>query len=59
MENDSGFRSVYSNLVDISVKVNDRIYFDSVIGVVEEKVEIIFSKNNEKLTYEQVLELLQ
>lgn len=58
VENDSGFRSVYSNLVDVSVKVNDRIYFDSVIGVVEDEVKIIFSKNNEKITYEQVLGLL-
>ena len=58
VENDSGFRSVYSNLVDVSVKVNDRIYFDSVIGVVEEKVNIVFSKNNEKITYEQVLQFL-
>ena len=59
VENDSGFRSVYSNMVDVSVKVNDRVYFDSVIGVVEEKVKIVFSKNNETLTYEEVLELLQ
>ena len=58
VENDSGFRSVYSNLVDVGVKVNDRIYFDSVIGVVEEQVTIVFSKNNEKITYEQVLQLL-
>ncbi len=58
VENDSGFRSVYSNLVDVNVKVNDRVYFDSVIGVVEEEVKIVFSKNNEKITYEQVLELL-
>lgn len=58
VENDSGFRSVYSNLVDVSVKVNDRIYFDSVIGVVEEEVKIVFSKNNEKITYEQVVGLL-
>lgn len=59
IENDSGFRSVYSNLVDVSVKVNDRVYFDSVVGVVEESVKIVFSKNNEKITYEQVLGLLQ
>lgn len=58
IENDSGFRSVYSNLVEVSVKVNDRVYFDSVIGVVEEKVKIAFSKDNEKITYEQVLGLL-
>ena len=59
VENDSGFRSVYSNLVDVSVKINDRVYFDSVIGVVNEEVKIVFSKNNEKITYEQVLGLLQ
>jgi len=59
VENDSGFRSVYSNLVDVSVKVNDRVYFDSVIGVVNEEVKIVFSKNNKKITYEQVLRLLQ
>ena len=58
VENDSGFRSVYSNLLDVSVKVNDRVYFDSVLGVVEEDVKIIFSKDNEKITYEQVLGLL-
>lgn len=58
VENDSGFRSIYSNLLDVNVKVNDRVYFDSVIGIVEEEVKIIFSKNNEKLTYEQVLGLL-
>lgn len=58
VENDSGFRSVYSNLIDINVKINDRVYFDSILGVVEEKVNIVFSKNNEKITYEQVLELL-
>lgn len=58
VENDSGFRSVYSNLVDVSVKVNDRVYFDSIIGVVEEEVKIVFSKDSEKISYEQVLELL-
>ena len=58
VENDSGFRSVYSNLLDVSVKVNDRVYFDSVIGVVEEEVKIVFSRNNEKITYEQVIGLL-
>lgn len=59
VENDSGFRSVYSSLVDISVKVNDRVYFDSIIGVVNEDVSIIFSKDNEKITYEQAIELLK
>lgn len=59
VENDSGFRSVYSNLIDVSVKVNDRIYFDSIVGTVEEKVNITFSKNNEKITYEQALQLLK
>lgn len=59
VENDSGFRSVYSNLIDVSVKVNDRIYFDSTIGIIEEKVNIVFSKDNEKITYEQVLQLLK
>jgi hypothetical protein len=59
VENDSGFRSVYSNLIDVSVKVNDRIYFDSVIGVVQENVNIVFSKENNKITYEQVLQLLK
>lgn len=59
VENDTGFRSVYSSLVDINVKVNDRVYFNSVIGVVEEEVNIVFSKDNEKITYEQVLELLK
>jgi murein DD-endopeptidase MepM/ murein hydrolase activator NlpD len=58
IENDSGFRSVYSNLLDVSVKVNDRVYFDSVIGVVEEKVKIVFSKDDKKLTYEQVVGLI-
>lgn len=58
VENDSNFRSVYSNLLDVSVKVNDRVYFDSIIGVVEEKVKIVFSQNNEKISYEQVIELL-
>ena len=58
IENDSGFRSIYSNLVEVSVKVNDRVYFESVVGVVEEKVKIIFSKDNEKITYEQVIGLL-
>lgn len=58
IENDSGFRSVYSCLVDIGVKVNDRVYFDSVIGVVEEEVKIVFSKDNEKITYEEMLKLL-
>ena len=59
IENDSGFRSVYSNLIDVSVKVNDRIYFESAIGIVSEKVSIVFSKENSKLTYEQVLQLLK
>lgn len=58
VENDSGFRSVYSNLMDISVKINDRIYFDSIIGVVQEEVKIVFIQNNEKITYEQVLGLI-
>ena len=44
VENDSGFRSVYSNLVNVSVKINDRVYFDSIIGVAEETVNIVFSK---------------
>ena len=59
VENDSGFRSIYSNILDVSVKVNDRVYFDSVIGIVEESVKIVFSKDNQILTYEQIIGLLQ
>ena len=58
VENDSGFRSVYSGLVDVSVKINDRVYFDSIIGAMNEEVKIVFSKNGEKINYEQVLGLL-
>ena len=58
VENDSGVRSVYSGLVDVSVKINDRVYFDSIIGAMNEEVKIVFSKNGEKINYEQVLGLL-
>lgn len=58
VENDSGFRSTYMNLTDVSVKINDRVYFDSVLGVVEDNVKILFSKDNKKITYEQVLGII-
>lgn len=58
IENDSGFRSTYMNLTDVSVKINDRVYFDSVLGVVEDNVKILFSKDNKKITYEQVLGII-
>jgi hypothetical protein len=59
IENDSNFRSTFYGVVNVSVKVNDRVYFDSVIGNVNENVKITFSKGGNKLTYEETLQLLK
>ena len=55
VEFDSGIRATYSNLNEVNVFINDRVYKGDIMGMYEEKVEIIFIRNSEKLTYEEVI----
>lgn len=58
VEFDSGIRATYSNLSEVNVFVNDRVYKEDIMGLYLEKVEIIFIRNSEKLTYEEVINLI-
>ena len=58
VEYDSGFRATYNDVLEVNVFVNDRVYRDDIIGGYSEKVEIIFIKDSEKITYEEVMGII-
>lgn len=58
VEYDCGVRATYNGVYEVNVYVNDRIYKEDILGSFIEKVEIIYIKNSEKLTYEEVLSII-
>ena len=54
IEYDNGVRATYYNLVEVNVFSNDRVYINDIIGSYNEKVKIVFIKNNHKLNYEDI-----
>jgi hypothetical protein len=57
VEYDNGIRATYYDLIEVNVFSGDRIYSNDIIGTYNEKVKIIFIKDNVKLNYEEILEL--
>ena len=58
IEYDCGVRATYNEVYEVNVFVNDRIYKEDILGSFVDKVEIIYIKNSEKLTYEEVLSII-
>lgn len=58
VEYNKGIRATYNYISEVNVFVNDRLYKDDIIGVYNEKVEIIFIKDSEKITYEEVISII-
>lgn len=58
VEYDSGIRATYNEVNEVNVFVNDRVYKDDIIGSYDDKIEIIFIKDSEKITYEEVVDII-
>lgn len=58
VEYDNGVRATYNEVNEVNVYVNDRVYSDDILGSFDDKVEIIFIKNSEKLSYEEVISFI-
>ncbi len=58
VEYDSGIRATYNGIIEANVFVNDRIYKEDILGSFNEKVHIIFIKDNAKITYEEVVSII-
>lgn len=58
VEYDSGIRTTYNEVNEVNVFVNDRVYRDDILGSFDDKVEIIFIKNSEKISYEEVISII-
>lgn len=53
--NDKGYNTFYYDLVEVSIKTNERVYKDAVIGVsASDEIKIVFSKDESKLSYEEI-----
>ena len=53
-DSSTGEQKTYYNLVEVNVFSNDRVYMNDILGSYEEKVKIVFIKNNKKLNYEDI-----
>ena len=58
VEYDSGIRATYNGVYEVNVFVNDRVYKDDIVGSFLEKVEIIYIRNSEKISYEEVIAII-
>lgn len=58
VEYDNGIRATYNEVKEVNVYVNDRVYKDDILGSYIDKVEIIFIKDSEKISYEEVVKLI-
>lgn len=58
VEYDNGIRATYNEVNEVNVFVNDRVYKDDILGSFNEKVQIVFIKDNKKISYEEVLEFI-
>ena len=54
---DNGVMATYYNLIDVNVFSNDRVYLGDILGSYNEKVKIVFIRNNEKIKYEDVVSI--
>jgi hypothetical protein len=52
---DNGVMATYYDLVEVNVFNNDRVYMGDILGSYNEKVKIVFIRNDEKITYEDVI----
>ena len=55
IEYDNGVIDTYYDLVEVNVFSNDRVYSNDIIGSYNEKVRIIFIKNDMKVSYEDAI----
>ena len=55
IEYDNGVMATYYDLVEVNVFSNDRVYSNDIIGSYNEKVRIIFIKNDMKVSYEDAI----
>lgn len=55
VEYDNGVRANYYDLVEVNVFSGDRVYENDIIGSYNDKVKMIFIKNNKKLEYEDII----
>jgi len=58
VEYDSGIRATYYETNEVNVFVNDRVYKDDIIASFDDKVQIIFIKDSQKLSYEEVVKYI-
>lgn len=56
MKQDNGVVATYEGVHDVSVKEEERILKDKILGIYEESVGISFMKNNQKLDMNEALE---
>lgn len=55
VEYDNGIRATYNEINEVNVFVNDRVYQDDILGSFDDQVNIIFIKDHNKITYEEVI----
>lgn len=55
VEYDNGIMATYYNLIEVNVFSNDRVYSSDIIGSYNEKVKVVFIKDNVKIAYEDVI----
>ena len=55
---DNGVMATYYDLVEVNVFSNDRLYSGDIMGSYNEKVKIVFIKDNKKISYEDVISFL-
>lgn len=58
VEYDNGIRATYNEVNEVNVFVNDRVYSDDILGSFDDKVHMIFIKDNTKISYEDVVALI-
>ena len=58
VEYDCGVRATYNVVNEVNIFVNDRIYKEDILGSFDERVHIIFIKDNAKITYEEVISFI-
>ena len=56
VEFDRGYRATFNGVMEVNAYVGDRVYQNDIIGSFDDKVQIIFIKNREKVSYEEILE---
>lgn len=58
VEYDCGVRATYNEVNELNIFVNDRIYKEDILGSFDDQVHIIFIRNNNKVTYEEVIAII-